>query len=76
MGSSIPQRAVHYSCTALFGDGGTERSPLLDWDLLATSGDAFKKIRRAAVGITQVLDERANEGLRAWLLDRDALTTL
>ena len=76
MASSNPQRAVHYSCTALFENAGTKRSQLLDWDLLATTGDAFKKIRRAAVGVTQVLDERANEGLRAWLLDRDAFAAL
>ena len=76
VGGSTVHRAVHYSCTALFEDSGVERSQLLDWDLLASPGDAFKKIRRAAVGITQALDERANEGLRAWLMDRDALPVL
>lgn len=74
VGTVFPRRGVFYSCTALFPEGSEERSQVFDWNLLPTAADAFKQIRRAAVGVTQVLDEYANADLRSWLRDREALT--
>jgi hypothetical protein len=68
--------AVLYRCTSFFDIDGTWHEQVFDWDILASTRDAYKKMRKAAVGVTQALSASADQVLRSWLTSSSTVPVL
>jgi len=58
---------VLYRCTSFFDIDGTEYEQVFGWDILMSAQDAYRQMRKAAVGVAQALSASADQVLRSWL---------
>ncbi|MFE2106443.1 hypothetical protein ACFXAF_11325 [Kitasatospora sp. NPDC059463] len=75
-GLGMTQPGVLYRCTSYFDVHGTELAQLFDWEVLPNAEAAYKRLRRAAAGVSQALSRSTDAELRRWLGDHTVLPSV